>query len=382
MTLDQRPRGAATPSPATAADRGAVDPAPANVQLPALTGLRWIAAFMVFAFHISNYGFFAGSAQRVVSFLCGSGEVGVSFFFVLSGFVLARTVRPHDTPARFWRRRIARIYPAYLVTAIAGLLIARYWLPGMHVAGLRETVANLGLVSAWWPQWNHGLDPVSWTLVCEAFFYALFPLLFLLLRRAGAAALLAMVAGCAALVIATPWLGDLAGSTINLSFRPWARLPEFVLGVALGLLTVRPVVAGRWRGPGLAVAATVTAAGYLVAGQLDDRHGYAACTVVGFALLIWAAAQRDLSGRRGWLAGRAMVRLGELSYGFYLIHLLVILAFAHEVLAGRDPGLLASVAIVAAALGTALALSWLMYEFVEVPGRRLISTGRLRRSVS
>jgi peptidoglycan/LPS O-acetylase OafA/YrhL len=374
MTLDQRPV-VAVEAPPTVGIQAPAKAGPAAVQLDSLTGLRWLAAFLVFAFHISTHGYFSGSAQSVVSYLCGSGEVGVSFFFILSGFVLARTVRPDDTPARFWRRRIARIYPAHLVTAVAGLLIAAFWLPGLHVAGPREIVANVALVNAWWPQWNHGLNPVSWTLACEAFFYAVFPVLYTVLRRCRSAGLLAVAAGCAATVMVTPWLGDLAGSTMNLGFRPWARLPEFVLGVALGVLTVHfGVHSVRW--VRLRTATGVSVAGYLISRQLDDRHGYAACTVIGFALLIYAAAQRDLSGARSWLSSRPMVRLGELSYGFYLVHLLVLLAIYDELLGGTPPAW--ALAAVAVSFGVALGLSWLLYEIVEVPGRRLISTGRLQ----
>jgi peptidoglycan/LPS O-acetylase OafA/YrhL len=57
--------------------------------LPSLTGLRWLAALLVFCYHVRNCGFFGGSSGSAMDVLFGAGATGVSFFFLLSGFVLA-----------------------------------------------------------------------------------------------------------------------------------------------------------------------------------------------------------------------------------------------------------------------------------------------------
>src|SRR5688500_12797828 len=76
-------------------------------RLPSLTGARFIAAGLVFVFHATFAWPFASSGAQETSGLLFSqgGYTGVTFFFILSGFVLTWAVRPGDTTPRFWRRR-------------------------------------------------------------------------------------------------------------------------------------------------------------------------------------------------------------------------------------------------------------------------------------
>src|SRR5580765_4025535 len=89
-------------------------------RLPALTSLRFFAAFHVFLFHIQAMGAVFGAVwfQKLSSI----GYVGVSFFFVLSGFILVYTYAGKPINAGdFWRARFARVYPAYAVALLLTL---------------------------------------------------------------------------------------------------------------------------------------------------------------------------------------------------------------------------------------------------------------------
>ena len=91
--------------------------------LHTLTALRWPAAFAVFAFHVAPF-FLGTSLQTPIVYLTSAGPAGVSFFFVLSGFVLTWSRRTGDRRRDFYRRRFARIYPLHLVTwGAAGALL-------------------------------------------------------------------------------------------------------------------------------------------------------------------------------------------------------------------------------------------------------------------
>jgi peptidoglycan/LPS O-acetylase OafA/YrhL len=89
--------------------------------LPSLTGARFIAAVLVFLFHsMAVYPLVSPGAHRTQTTLFSpAGFTGVTFFFVLSGFVLTWAMRPNDTAARFWRRRFFKIYPTHLLTFAA-----------------------------------------------------------------------------------------------------------------------------------------------------------------------------------------------------------------------------------------------------------------------
>lgn len=113
-------------------------------RLSSLTGMRFIAALLVFATHVTFYmvlvGGSLGEGMRKIFSL--SGPYGVGFFFILSGFVLTWTAKPGDTALGFWRRRLAKVYPNHLVTCmlVAGMMTAGGaaifpvpWLPNLFL---------------------------------------------------------------------------------------------------------------------------------------------------------------------------------------------------------------------------------------------------------
>lgn len=335
--------------------RGVTTPGP----LPSLTGLRWVAAFLVFGLHTRNLGYFNGESRHFADWAFGAGSNGVSFFFMLSGFVLAWSARPNDHPIAFWRRRFARVYPIHLVTAGIAMLV-------MGIGDPAGNAANLLLVHPWWHQWWQTLDPVSWSLACEAFFYATFPALALLFRHAGARTSTAL-AGASVLAVLILTRADLhLGVGRTLYCLPVARLPEFVLGAAIARL----VLLGRWRGPGLEASVALAVIGYFLVSQVGGAYASVACTLVGFACLLPAAALADVRGLPSLWRHPVLVRLGELSFAFYMVHLLVLRAGQHLSTPSPVGALLA--------FTVSLALSWLLYKYVEEPARRRIMRPLMR----
>lgn len=346
--------------------------------------MRWAAAFLVFCLHIVVSSMLdpASAGAKVASLLFGAGEIGVSFFFVLSGFVLMWSARPGDSPLRFWRRRLARIYPVHVVTALLAVLLggtlgqlARpdnfYGVPG--VGGF---LANIFLVHSWIPGQQQSLNTVSWTLACEAFFYLTFPVWGALARRlqARGAYVFALVSVVLVIVPAVaqrdlhwPWIQAF----------PAARIGEFTLGVALARL----VALDRWRGPRLDIALAVLLISYFLVPVWPGEYGYAVATIVGFGLLIPAAAVADLRGDSSFWQSRSMVRLGELSFAFYMIHLMVI-RVVRRVLPGLVRlGSTAELFVVAGIFAASLGLAWALYEYVETPCRRALTRPRRKRAL-
>ncbi|MFF3937964.1 acyltransferase family protein [Streptomyces phaeofaciens] len=138
-----------------------------------MTGLRFWAALVVVLYHLSRQS----GRLPVLSDLAWYGRSGVTFFFVLSGFVLAWTYDGKSVPAKvFLWRRFARIWPMLAVSVIASVAA---W----HALGTewsrKGVVATLLLVNAWVPEQAllKGGNPAAWSLSDEAWFYATFPLL-------------------------------------------------------------------------------------------------------------------------------------------------------------------------------------------------------------
>ncbi|MQY34332.1 O-acetyltransferase OatA [Streptomyces sp. RB17] len=362
-----------TPNASTGDTTARDSPAAAKPSLPSLTGLRWMAALLVFGLHVNNFGYFGGTGGRLVSWGFSSGATGVSFFFVLSGFVLTWSARPRDRALAFWRRRIARIYPVHLVTLGLALVMA-YTLANQPRPTPKQALSNALLLHSWWRPWWQTLNPVSWSLACEAFFYAAFPLLFLLLRRLGARGSIVLGGLSVAAVVVLARADAHHWWTYALYSFPAARLPEFVLGA----VTARLVLLGRWRGPGLEASLALAIIGYFLVPQVAPGYSATMCTIAGFTLLIPAAAVADVQGLPSLWRRRRLVRLGELSFAFYMVHLLVIRSATQ--LLGTKPhfGLLAGVAVTTTVFAVSLGLSWLLYETVERPARRLLLRRRGR----
>lgn len=334
----------------------------ASVRLDSLTGVRAIAAALVFWHHAD--GLYAGDFS--------SGMVGVSLFYLLSGFVMAWVDRDDDTTERFYRRRFARIYPAYFVAVTIALAYAAY---ARGVSG--ADLFAYSLLQSWVPNEAvyFGASAVFWSLSCEAFFYLAFPVIRRFTRAVSTRGLWTLAAAAVATSLAIGAVGSLFEESARLQWAvvvfPPSRLPEFVIGVCLGALMAR-----GWRpAVSLPLAWAMAAAAVVAAIFVPYSLSRYAVTLVPFALLIVALASADLGGRRTFTQARWMVHLGYWSYCFYLIHLVVIMV---AVSANDHVGLPMSV-IVALALAGSVVAAWLLHIVVEKPMEaRLRPRGRRR----
>lgn len=366
---------------------------PPGARLPSLTGMRFIAALLVFFTHASIESVFSdqGVASWTHRVLEPGGRYGVSFFFVLSGFVLTWSARPHDTVRGFWRRRLAKIYPLHVVTWVMALvLLATVKSPGLvlnwHVATL-----NLFLLHAWFP-WSDtmvSLNAPSWSLCCEALFYLAFPLIIWLVRKIRPALLWPAAIVAVAVVMCTPLVTSLLPQQpvipgYNVTFYgswfmkvfPLAHLFEFVVGI----LMARIVLTGRWINLGFAPAAILAVCDYYVVVKVPMFYSFAAAGIIPLALLVPAAAEADRRSATTWgLRSKVMVRLGEISFAFYMVHWLV-LHYGHRLIGPVETwSTPAALGLWAAGFVVALIAAWLLHEWVEMPAMRRWSRPRAER---
>ena len=125
-------------------------------RIPALTSLRFLAALWVFLFHLHIWH--GNTGISFIDKVLLSGAVGMAFFFVLSGFILALSAFGQDLLANFRGyaiRRFSKIYPTYLF-----VLVASYMLNGFagplgerpFLSALAHLFSDLTLTTAWFPQ--------------------------------------------------------------------------------------------------------------------------------------------------------------------------------------------------------------------------------------
>ncbi|SBT42757.1 acyltransferase family protein [Micromonospora auratinigra] len=352
-------------------------------RLHTLTGLRFLAALLVFANHVNLERMHdSDQANNIFLWLFSSvGELGVGLFFILSGFVLTWSARPADTRARFWRRRFVRIYPSHFVGWALGLVL-------MLVAGEAVNAWNVVpsalLVHAWIPRLDalHGTNGPSWSLACELLFYLAFPWLLPLVRRIRPQRLWRWAIGLMAGIVAVPFVGqflpehphvrDLPVSLWQLwftAFLPPVRLLDFVLGIVLA----RIVLSGRWVRVRLAPALGILFVAVLVSLFLPLPFNLMAPFVLPLVLVLGAGATVDVTGRRSLFNTRALVWLGDISYAFYILHSLVI-HYGHLALGGGRWSAPVTFGVQAGMLAVTIGLSALLYHGVERPLMRRFSS--------
>jgi peptidoglycan/LPS O-acetylase OafA/YrhL len=185
---------------------------------------------------------------------------------------------------------------------------------------------SLFLVQAWVPSEAvfYATNSVTWSLSCEAAFYAVFPVLLPAMGHVPSVSRKRWIALLLLANVGIALFGQLAleGET-QLWFVyifPLARAIEF----AIGMLVALEVKEGGLRTVSLFPAAVVALGAYAVAVALPQPFGWTAVMTLPFALLIAAAAYNDLDGSPSPLRGKWIVHLGAWSYAFFLLHLLVI----------------------------------------------------------
>lgn len=340
----------------------------APVRLDSLTGARFIAALGVFSFHAM--GAFPGDSPfgRALAFVGRDGGFGVTFFFVLSGFVLAWSWRPGGSTTSFYRRRFARIAPAYWVAFIYGLLWVFYAQRTLWPSTLNAVPAVLG-IQAWFPDpaKHFAANGVEWSVSAELFFYAMFPVLVRIAHsRVGryvltaAAVLLAFVAPVALRLVLPPEIVSWA-----LNILPAMRIGEFTCGLLLAIalregrrLLIRPTV-----------AAAIFFACYFFLPMSPSWVPQGPIFLASVLTVIASLAGADLRGRRTLVASPVLVRLGEWSYCFYLVHQMttqITLRAAQNLL----PGQLVGPIWLVVSLGLSVALAAALYSLVERPFER------------
>lgn len=343
-------------------------------RLDALTGLRGLAAAIVFLPHAGIV--LSGRPHHLADLIGSPGNRALGFFFALSGFVLTWAVRPGDTARGFWQRRFARIYPAYLVTLGAAVvvtgLVQQHPLPG------GPFLATVFAVQAWFPnsRWYYSYNGVDWTIACEVFFYLAFPLIIRPLaglRRAGRRrlqVLLLTVLVLFAIASRASGIGWLANQF------PVARLPEFVLGCTLAIDIARGEVLARRVGLGraLLIAAVLWATSVLPIPLVSELP----LLTMALLLVLNAGALADLAGKTSLMTWRPFVWFGEISFCFYLVHQLVLKVFAELPIADLGvPG--GGVVWAALCFAVAVPTAWLLHRSVEIPGNALLRGHSRRR---
>jgi len=335
--------------------------------LDKLASLRFFAALLVLFSHINLAPLTHNKTIQYVSHNVFSlGFIGVSVFYVLSGFVISYANDNWAGWKRYLIGRVSRIYPPHLIVTLLFIVIFGETIRGWSDA--RIWLANFTLMQSWFPYRDYvgSLNDVSWSLSVEIFFYVAF----IFLRRLDDRQL---------------YLLCIASYVLNLTLEcalqskpfwpmlwlfgnePVARLPEFLMGMTIYRIYKSGAAIPYW------IANLDFFVTYmLMVATLSLLHFFGVNYIFFYSsvpapfayLMVISLA---LGGASRYMKNRVLVLLGEASFALYLIHK-AMFRIGHELIHRfHTPASLYVMLFVAI---VAVAASVFFYLKVEVPVTR------------
>lgn len=378
-------------------------PSPRLPELGALTSSRFLAALVVV---FSHYAMIVPVAGPLVPALT-QGQAAVSFFFVLSGFILAYNYHDafRDGVRRqafgsYYRARFARIFPLHAVALLALTPLVVLAMP-VGTLGWLGWLVDLCMLQGVLPftEAVYGWNTPAWSISCEMAFYLALPFLVrgLWSRVQGDGAALAwlgglwlvgmafgldVVLGLRHLLASWPDPSMTAVVDVAFKFTPFTRGWQFAVGCVAGLWHVRavrdpaayPLYHRLFGRPGWAVGlGAAGAAALCYVPFLGGFKGYLLWLLALYPLFtpFFALVVLALAGGSSWpqrLLDRPGPRfLGEASYALYITHLLPYYLLKHDFVPGwrAHPYAWAILGI-----SCSVVASSLLFRHVETPARR------------
>lgn len=313
--------------------------------LPALDGLRALAVFTVVVGH-ANY-----PISGVPS------DLGVSAFFVLSGFLITRllvqerALKGEVSLPRFYFRRTMRIFPAYYTFLLLSFLLdarqGQHWSPALLGSALSYTVNYFNALH------HHPSTSIAhaWSLAVEEQFYLLWPVVFLILGMRGRRALVIGVSLMALLaVVWRSWLALGAHADVSYLYNAFdTRFDNIAVGCALALVVDNPRVAAvaetivrRAWFPLITLAALLISRLVPPAAYHYSLGFFVDAVLVG--VLITQVMQLTSTSVWSWLENPLTRYLGTISYPIYLYHAWGASVGRHVGIGGRAGEFIAGVA--------------------------------------
>lgn len=366
-------------------------------KLNALTSLRFFAAALIVVHHSQGcFGISTGFHRYFPTYQA------VSFFFVLSGFILTYVYRSFDSRGqvrKFFIARIARIWPLHVATLVITLLFfhKHYWHlavdPERSLQFYLTLVSNFFLIQAWIPlkEYFWSFNAVSWSISTEFAFYLLFPFLLLNIKKRWKIELIIVFTISMAVVILSMVAGIPVGRASGgfgllgvININPVVRVFEFCMGMSAALFFDR--LKDRYN-PGLvrgtaielilvcAVVFVMTLNHWFMS-KIEPVLGQAGVSWVAngvlnsffFAMMIlFFAVPRGLVSK--CISGRFFVFLGEISFSIYLLHQILIRVYRADIAPIDDfPGAFSYIYFWIILLTG----SYLLWSIVEKPCRKTI----------
>ncbi len=346
--------------------------------IPALTSLRFFAAFYVILFHAHD---FSGVDLYALTNLFNSGYLAVDFFFILSGFILSYTYYPQIIEksfsySDFFIKRVARIYPVHIFTLLLMLVIITFiklagvtWSHDMETSNFYEFIKNILMVHSWAFYSNLSYNQPSWSISAEFFAYILFPIFIFSINRGKELfrIIFSITLFLSFYVIAYVFF-EVIITKFTFTGVIIRIIPDFLLGVVSYMLFYKYSFTfdiGKQL-----IFANIALFFCFYLGSLDF------IVIPLFAWVIYLLADQARHGEQSFLNNDILQYLGRISYSLYMVHFPVWIGFMHLFLGyymGLNDGNVSLLTIYSVIIFTILVMfpcAMLTNKYVEEPSQR------------
>ncbi len=296
-----------------------------------LTSLRFFFAFFVFLSHLS---FLKDSKFcNIFDDIFSEGFLGVSFFFILSGFILAlnykdKIINKKISLRNFYIARVARIYPLHLFTLLLSI--------PFFYKSLSVLLLNLFLMQSYFPKKNifFSYNAPSWSISSEFFFYALFPLLIFIFAKINyLTKIFTFFVFTSAIILLNILLPE---NKVHywVYISPFTRIFDFILGIflfELFILFKNKKLTHNYNCSNIfeVISLFTLLLFFLLKDYFPINFRYSIYYWIPMCLIIFSFALSFLNIKEkntifNLLSHRGFVYLGEISFAFYLLHYIVI----------------------------------------------------------
>lgn len=361
-------------------------------RLDALSSLRFFAAVYIFLFHATAMHIVERlRAPRWFPYACNVGYIAVSFFFVLSGFVLVYGYGDREIGSwwKFMRARVARIYPAYLL----GLLFTSWFFLAINLADVPDfrwfarhqvltAVSHMTMMQAWIPQAVLGWNMPGWAVSVFMAYYAAFPWISRKMRDMKTSTMFTIVtiAWLCSVGVAIAYeltspdgvhhvdQAPLSLVWLNfVKFNPVMRLSEFLMGVVLGFTVLRQAPTQKRAAASMVSGLALLVLVIGVSKWVPYVVMHTGLSAPAFALIIYGLSVP--SRWSAWLTVKPLTALGDASLSFYLMHSIFI--GAGFMFRGTGPTVPVTWLRLVIILALAAGFSLVLHRWWETPGRKV-----------
>jgi len=303
-----------------------------------LTSLRFFFALMVFASHLE---YLKHSNSQVLQWVFNNiffeGYIGVSFFFILSGFILSysyqeKLVKQKSKIRDFYIARIARIYPLHIATFILAIPLTINGFITNTLSWLIKAFTNLTLTQGYIPKssFYFSFNAPSWSISAEMFFYLLFPIILPFFARIKKKKTIysIMLLSAAVLISLIQLIPEKLQHTI-FYISPALRIIDFSLGILIfNLLKINKQKNGSLPNYCEPLSVLLFVIFFFFHNHIPLVYRYSIYYWIPTSIIIYTFA--NTNGKiTSFLSNKTIIKLGEASFGFYMIHQLVIRYYTH-----------------------------------------------------